>query len=148
MSFEWKDWQYATLFIPLALGAISVLYWKLSKGNKSSEKGLFLTKGIIWVFLYILLGLSWSLAISYYNSLDKNKDIEFISPDIILNGVYVLYAILILVLAWWPHFSADTKNWQTTTLILAFMCLSINPMISNLCLAPLIAWIIIRPTYA
>ena len=90
---------------------------------------------IAWAFLFILLGISWAIAM---------RNTQTTNP--ILTGI--LYSLLILSLAAWiiTYGCANSKTGAAWILVISIMltamCLITGNYVSKILLCPLLAWLI------
>ena len=143
ISFEWYQWF--VLFIPIVFGNIVAFMTPSLKGagvriNARPPAWVF---GIVWSILFLLFGLSWAFAIDNENIVLsdpflKEKDIEII--------IYFFYSLTFFFLMLWTPVYFYSEKYALYILTLTIMgticCFGLGPIISKICLSPLLAWLL------
>ncbi len=146
----WENYQYFLLFVPILVGFISSFGYNLKnvRLEKASPKPYVFS--IVWTILYILIGISLTMNISYYMSEtvtegEKTYGKSMTSKDSLITSC-VFYGFLIFCLCMWPY--TFGKNQRYALFLLAFcilftiLCMIMNPVVSNLCMTPLLTWLL------
>jgi tryptophan-rich sensory protein len=108
--------------------------------------------GIVWSILFVLLGVAWSLNVSFYSSAPVNAENATMVYDLSMSPgdaqimSHVFYSTLVFLLFIWPFVWTSSHSWALADLmasmVLTLLCMTVSPRIATVCLIPLHVWLL------
>lgn len=138
-SIKWNTENIVRLIVPMALGYItSHSCWKRVSSKRAGASVAFRPPayvfGIVWPILYIMLGLSWVMAMKK-NKTATHVEISYVSISILLASWIFVYGC------------KNRKVWGVYSIALSLgaviMTMNLVGVESRVLLVPLLTWLIL-----